>query len=115
MIVKSYVISNGNADYEVWTTSFRIYPDGLVINTGFKENFIIDYIDVPALKKGLSEISNDNPEIIVECSIDDDCIIRMNKDEIDILVDDDSDEIVASFYYEEIKEVIEVLTMVEEL
>ena len=115
MIIKSYVISNGNAEYEVWTTNFRIYPDGLVINTGLSENFIIDYVDIPAFKKGLSEISNDVPEIIVECSKDSDCIIRMDSNGTDVNIILDDGVIIASFYFSEIDEIIEVLNMVESL
>lgn len=111
MIIKSFVISNGKADFEVWTVSFRLYPDGLVINTGYSQNFIIDYVDIPSLKKGLLEISNDVPEFLVECSKDSDCLLKLIDDDIHIMLDDK--EVIASFYYADIEEVIKVLDMVE--
>jgi hypothetical protein len=111
MIIKSYVISNGSTDCEIWTTMFKLYPDGLVINTGLSENFIIDYVDIPAFKKGLLEISKDAPEILVECSKDSDCILKLDGDDVHVILDDN--EIIATFYFSEIDEIIEVLNLVD--
>ena len=110
MIIESYVISNGSTDCEIWTTLFKLYPDGLVINTGLSENLIIDYVDLPEFINGLSKISKDTPEIMVECGDDSDCYLELDADDIHVKLDDG--EIIASFYVCEISEIIEVLNMV---
>ena len=110
MIINSYTISNGRTDPEIWTVELKMYPDGLVINTGMSENFIIDYVDIPVFIKGLSEISLDNPDIVVECSQDSNCFLKFSGEDVHVLLDDD--EIIASFYIKEISEIIEVLEMI---
>lgn len=90
MIVKTYtVIENQGLSTDPWLSYFRLHEDALVINTGYSDNFILDYPDVPKLLNYF-ETHNNQERTPISFSDKDEC--ENENDDFDNLEDDDFDE-----------------------
>lgn len=111
-IIKSYFITPNEASDGLWLTYFRMHEDGLLINCGYSQNYIIDYSELLAFKNGLLAVKESKDQIIVESENDDNTYLNYcSDDSIEVSLEDDPD-LLLSISKEEFNDFIDILDLI---